>query len=66
MILISPLSLFLYTWRFLKQLELEANRMLKRIYKWFALVSIVLLPLAFYVIVIVLIVEIAKFQYYQS
>jgi len=40
--------LFFYTWRFLAQLEHEAkNTALKITYRWFARVSIVMLPIAF-------------------
>lgn len=48
LIYLEPLNLFLYTWVFLGELEQdERNLVVKRCYKWFKLVSIVLVPLAF-------------------
>ena len=48
----EPLNLFFYTWRFLAQLEYEAKHTaLKTIYRWFARVSILILPISFLIIV---------------
>jgi hypothetical protein len=53
-----PLNLFLYTWRFLKELEQEADsKICKKCYRWFAYITILLVPLAFYTIVPALLVE---------
>ena len=47
LIYIEPLNLFLYTWRFLSQLELEEENMfLKRMYRFYAPISVVLLSLS--------------------
>ena len=67
MISFEPLNLFLYTWRFLDQLEYEeTNKFMKQGYKWFARVSIVILPLSFFYIVPTFIVEISKSIYYEA
>jgi hypothetical protein len=48
---LAPLNIFLYSWRFLATLENEAEIwVVKRMYRWFARVSIVLLPVSFYCI----------------
>ncbi len=61
-----PLNLFLYTWRFLKELEQEVDsKILKICYRWFAYITIVLLPLAFYCIVPALLVEKSQMLYYN-
>ena len=65
LIYLEPLNLFLYTWRFLRELELEEkNHILKRFYWWFARASIVLLPAAFCCIVPAYIIEYARYVYY--
>ena len=62
----EPLNLFLYTWRFLNQLQHEeANLRLKRFYRIFELVSIVLLPLSFVCIVPAFMIAAAKYDYYH-
>jgi hypothetical protein len=64
-IFLEPLSLFLYTWRFLKELEQEADsKIVKAFYRWFAYITIVLVPLAFYCIVTALLVEKSQYLYY--
>ena len=65
---LEPLNLFLYTWRFLSELESEANNpKLKKFYKYFAQVSIVIIPVAFITIVPAFIVIEAKYvtNYYK-
>ena len=67
LIYLTPLNLFFYTWRFLSELEQEeSNAVLKRCLRWFSLISIVLLPLAFYCIVPAYIVEYARSYYYYD
>ncbi len=66
LIYLEPLNLFLYAWRFLRELEeLENNKTVKTCYKAFSLVSIFLLPLAYYCIVPTYIVENNKWFYYS-
>jgi hypothetical protein len=49
---LGPLNLFLYTCCFLRELQQSAtNKVLKQIYRWFAIISIAVLPLAFYSLV---------------
>ena len=61
-----PLNLFLYTWRFLKELEHEADsKIVKAFYRWFAYITIVLVPIAFYCIVTALLVEKSQYIYYN-
>ena len=61
----EPLNFFLYSWRFINMLEhSETNPYLKKIYHWFAPISIVLLPLCFFCFVPAWIVEISKVEYY--
>ena len=58
LIYLEPLNLFLYTWRFLSQLDREeTSTFLKRLYRWFTPISIVLLVLSFNSIVAVGIIE---------
>jgi uncharacterized membrane protein YozB (DUF420 family) len=65
MIFIEPMNLFLYTWRFLNELEqAETIKCLKIFFRWFAPISIVLVPLSFYCFVPAWIVEFSKFKYY--
>jgi hypothetical protein len=65
LVFLEPLNIFLYTWRFLRELEQEEdNTIVKLIYKWFARVSILLLPAAFLCIVPAYIVLDAKNGYY--
>ena len=60
-----PLNLFLYTWRFLKELEQAAeSKIVKAFFRWFAYITIVLVPLAFYCIVTALLVEKSQYLYY--
>ena len=65
MIYLEPLNLFLYTWRFMRELEQEEkNHLIKNFYKWFPFISILILPVAFVCIVIAYTVETAKYDYY--
>lgn len=48
---LEPLNLFLYIYRFLATLEKEAeNKYLKLSYRWFARVTIFIIPLGFYAV----------------
>ena len=61
-----PLNLFLYTWRFLKELEQEADsKIYKTFYRWFAYITILLVPLAFYTLVPAMLVEKSQYLYYN-
>ena len=61
---LEPLNLFLYTWRFLSQLEREeSNIFVQKTYHWLALVLIVLLPVSFYCLVPAYILENAMVDY---
>ncbi len=63
----EPLNLFLYTWRFLSELEQEErNIWIKNCLKWFARISIWLFPLAFCCIVPAYTVEISYNIYYYN
>ena len=64
--MLEPLNLFLYTWRFLRELEKEEkNKYVKNCYIWFSRISIVLLPTAFLCIVPAFLIEWAKLFYYD-
>jgi hypothetical protein len=55
---LEPLNIFLYTWRFLSSLEVEEdNLVLKMMYRWWARVSILVIPMGFYGIYIAFVVE---------
>ncbi len=65
LIYLEPLNLFLYTWRFLSELEQSVSKpAAKTLIKWFARISILLIPAAFISIVTAYIVELARFEYY--
>ena len=65
LIYLEPLNIFLYTWRFLRELEQEEkNIIIKKCYRWFASISIVLIPAAFLCIVPAYIVEEARSNYF--
>ncbi len=65
LIYLEPLNLFLYTWRFLSELEQSVSKpAAKTFLKWFARISIILIPPAFISIVTAWIVENARFEYY--
>ena len=67
LIYMEPLNIFLYTWRFLRELEQgKNNTFIKKCYKWFARISIVLLPAAFLCIVPAWIVSMSKEEYYET
>lgn len=54
LIFLEPLNLFLYTWRFLRELEQSAtSKIVKKLYKWLEFTTIALIPLAFYTTVLV-------------
>jgi hypothetical protein len=63
---LEPLNLFLYTWRFLSELEQSVSRpAVKTFLKWFTRISILLIPAAFISIVTAFIVENARSEYYD-
>jgi hypothetical protein len=65
LIYLEPLNLFLYTWLFLSELELVVSGpATKTFIKWFARITIFLIPAAFYSILPVYIVEYARTVYY--
>jgi hypothetical protein len=52
LISLEPLNLFMYTWRFLSELEqLVEKQVVKTCLKWFKRISIIVIPAAFYSIV---------------
>jgi hypothetical protein len=66
LVFLEPLNLFLYTWRFLKELEhLNRKPGTKKFLKWFALISILLIPPTLISIVIAFIVESVWYDYYK-
>jgi hypothetical protein len=61
LIFLEPLNLFLYTWRFLSQLQQEeSNRVAKCLYRYIGNFIIVLLPLSFFCVVPAFIIEGSK------
>ena len=59
-----PLNIFMYSWRFLVVLENDQeNKILKSFYHWFALITILVLPIAFYAVFFAYAVESA--YYYE-
>ncbi len=65
LIYLEPLNLFLYTWRFLSELEQSFSEpAAKTFFKWFARISILIVPAAFISIVTAFIVEGSRFNYY--
>ena len=47
--LLEPINIFLYTWQSLRALELEEkNLVLSRVYKYYRLLTIWIVPTAFY------------------
>lgn len=65
-IVLEPLNLFLYTWRFLVILEEEAeSNCVKMFIRWFALITIFTLPAAFYAIFAAVVIEYGfQFEYF--
>jgi len=62
---LEPLNIFLYIWRFLATLEREEeNLTMKKVFRWFARLSIVVVPLANYGLFAALVVEQAKEESY--
>lgn len=48
-LLLEPVNMFLYTWRFLSTLERdEKHKTVKLIYRWFARITIFTVPIAFF------------------
>ena len=65
LIYLEPLNLFLYTWRFLSELEQSVtNPISKTFLKWFARISIFLIPPALITVVVTWIFVRAKWSYY--
>ena len=63
----EPLNLFLYSWRFLRELELETTSpALKKFYKWFSIFSIWIIPACFLLLVPWLNIVNSKFLYYEA
>jgi hypothetical protein len=61
---LEPLSIFLYSWRFLATLENEEeNKIVKMIYRWFARATILILPLSFYGVFAAFVIEEEKFNH---
>ena len=64
LIFFEPLNLFLYTWVLLGELQQdEQNIILKGFYKWFKLISIFIVPLAFCSIVPAFLMEYSLYGY---
>jgi hypothetical protein len=64
-ICLQPLNLFLYTWRLLQTLEKEEKfKFLKVFYRWFAALTILLIPLGFYGIFVTYVIEQGRFNEY--
>jgi hypothetical protein len=62
LIYLEPLNLFLYTWRFLSELEQSVSRpAAKTFLRWFTRISMLLIPPAFISIVTALIVQNVKY-----
>jgi hypothetical protein len=67
LVYIGPLNLFFYSWRFLRELRLATSyKALKIACLGFEIISIIVLPLAFYCIVPVWIIANAKSIYYGA
>jgi hypothetical protein len=65
LIYLEPLNLFLYTWRFLSELEQSFIKpAAKTFLKWFAHISILFIPSVLISVVIAAIVESARYDYY--
>jgi hypothetical protein len=66
LIYLEPLNLFLYTWRFLSELEQSVSKpAAKTFLKWFSRISILFIPPAFISILTAFIVEYARYNYYK-
>ncbi len=66
LIYLEPLNLFLYTWRFLSELEQSVSKLAAKTFlKWFARISIILIPPAFISIVTAYIVESANYGFFE-
>ncbi len=66
LIYLQPLNLFLYTWRFLRELEEEAiNSKTKKMFRWFARI-ILLFPVSYLCILPAFIVAFSRADYYQA
>lgn len=65
-IVLEPLNLFLYTWRFLVILEEEAESNCVKIFiRWFAIITIFTIPAAFYAIFAAIVIEYGyQFEYF--
>lgn len=59
-LMLEPLNNFLYTWTFLETLEHNYQGVKKKICRTFKIVSIVLVPIVYYVVFITLLLALAK------
>ena len=67
MTLFEPLNLFLYSWRFLRELEHESTSpALKKFYKWFSIFSILIIPAGFLLLVPWFVYANAMYVYYEA
>ena len=63
----EPLNLFLYSWRFLRELEHESTSpALKKFYKWFSFFSIWIIPACFLLLVPWFNIVNSKYLYYEA
>ena len=63
----EPLNLFLYSWRFLRELEHESTSpALKKFYKWFSIFSIWIIPAGFLLLVPWFVYANAMYLYYYA
>jgi hypothetical protein len=64
---VAPLNLFLYTWRFLRELRDDTeSKAVKKLYRGVELFTIILLPAAFYTLVPLWAYLNAWYLYYQA
>jgi len=63
--LLEPISIFLYTWCFLPSLEENVkNEILKKIYRYYKVISILIVPAIFLGLYTALVVSASKGQYF--
>jgi len=61
-IYLAPLNIFLYSWSFLAALEEEEKKScVRKMYRWFAFITIFLLPLGFYAVYTAYVIVAGKF-----
>jgi len=60
-IFLEPVSIFFYTWRFLATLEREeGNKNVQCFYRWFARISVCILPTGFYIWIVAMTIDVGK------